>query len=62
MSKKEITLNKRQLRKLFRDVFKSAEKMSYYVYNDKIERRMRIFVEDVALESIMRQRTNKLFK
>jgi hypothetical protein len=61
MAKEKITLDKRELRKLFREVFYSAQKMSNYMYDDKKEKRTRIFVEDDALEYIMRIHTDWKF-
>ena len=61
MAKEKITLNKRELRKLFREVFRSAEKMSNYLYEDKREKRNRMFIEDDALEYIMKIHTDWKF-
>lgn len=58
---KKVTLTKRQMRTLFRKVFKSAEKMSYNLYEDKMEKRTRLFIEDDALEYIMRNYTDRAF-
>jgi len=50
-----------------RDIISSSEKMSYLAHYDKHypqidDRHYRIFIEDDALESIMKQRTDTLFE
>lgn len=59
MSVKKITLTKRQLRALFRKVFKGAGKMSYLLR--KGENKQSRFIEDDALEYIMMNCTDRAF-
>ncbi len=62
----EVTFTKRKLRKLFREIILSSQKMSNLPYEDKHypeedDRRYRMFIEDDALEYIMRIYTDRLF-
>lgn len=62
-----VKFTKRQLRMFVRNIISSAQKMSNLPYYDKHysetdDRHYRLFIEDDALESIMKQRTDTLFK
>lgn len=67
MEKQKVTFTKRELRKLFRDIIYSSMRMSNLPYEDKTfykkndPRRHKTFIEDKALEYIMRIRTDWKF-
>ena len=68
LEKGKISFTKRELMKLFREVFKSAEKMCYFPYEDEKNypdkndrRRYQTFIQDDALEYIMRVHTDNVF-
>lgn len=63
---KKVILTKRQTRNLFRKIISDAQKMCNLPYEDKLykegdSRRYRMFIEDEALEHIMKHHTDKLF-
>ena len=68
MRKEKTTFTKRELRKLFRKVFYSAEEMCNLPYEDKRfypdkddRRRYQTFIQDSALEYMMRVYTDRAF-
>lgn len=63
---KKVTLTKRQMRKLFREIIYSAYRMSNLPYEDKHykegdKRRHRTFIAEDSLEYIMRNQTDRAF-
>jgi len=57
-----IWLSKRELRKFIREIIESAKSKSYLPYREHKKDNLRIFIEDKALENMLKSHTHKLFK